>query len=306
MPAFLQEPAMVKPARIIDAHQHPSWHNRNGAGLVQNLNEHGIQRAWLLTWEIPPGEHNPAYDPAMNPVHARSDGTSPGIPLADVVALAAAAPDRFIPGYCPNPTWPNAPELLRAAARMHGVRVCGEWKFRVLVNDPRCLELFRAAGALGMPVVLHFDVPYLAGPDKKPAYQPLWYGGTVEHLEAALRACPGTNFLGHAPGFWREISADADTDPAPYPKGPVTGPGRLYRLFDTYPNLFGDLSANSGRTALARDPAHGWKFVLRYADRLLFGRDGYDGDLHQFLQSLDLPEEVTSKLYFANAERLLP
>jgi hypothetical protein len=189
---------------------------------------------------------------------------------------------------------------------MHGIRVCGEWKFRVPFDDPRCLAIFQKAGQLKLPVVLHLDVPWL--PDAKtgqPVFQPLWYGGTVTALERALQACPETIFIGHAPGFWREISGDADASPSPYPVGPVAPGGRLYRLFDTHPNLWADLSAGSGRQALSRDPAHALQFLTRYADRLLFARDYYEQDLHKFLQTLALPAAIVEKIYWQNAERLV-
>jgi predicted TIM-barrel fold metal-dependent hydrolase len=188
---------------------------------------------------------------------------------------------------------------------MYGVRVCGEWKFRIQFDDPRCLELFHAAGEMNLPVVLHLDVPYLQV-DGKRTYQPSWYGGTVANLERALQACPETTFIGHAPGFWREISGDADSDPTSYPRGPVTSGGRLYDLFDRYENLYADLSAGSGRFALERDPEHAVKFINRYSDRLLFARDYYEQDLHNFLQTLDLDEAVTNKIYFENALKLVP
>lgn len=79
------------------------------------------------------------------------------------------------------------------AWRMHNVRVCGEWKQRILVDDPRCQQLFRKAGELGCPVVIHLDVPYF--PDAgtgAPVYQPNWYEGTIVNLERAAAACPDT------------------------------------------------------------------------------------------------------------------
>ena len=81
--------------------------------------------------------------------------------------------------------------------------------------------------------------------------------------------------------------------------------GRLPELFDQYPNLCADLSAFSGLNALKRDPAHGRSFLLRYSRRLLFARDFYDGRLHEFLQTLDLPQEAAEDIYHRNAERLL-
>jgi predicted TIM-barrel fold metal-dependent hydrolase len=184
--------------------------------------------------------------------------------------------------------------------------VCGEWKFRVPFDDPRCLALFARAGKLKLPVVLHLDVQYLPDPATgAPVYQRAWYGGNVAALERALAACPDTIFIGHAPGFWREISGDADTSPSQYPHTPVTPGGRLMPLFDRYPNLFADLSAGSGRTALARDPAHALQFLTRFADRLLFGRDYYGTELHTFLQTQPLSADVVGKIYWRNAERLV-
>jgi predicted TIM-barrel fold metal-dependent hydrolase len=298
---------MPIPSRIVDSHQHVLWHQRDDHGLVADLDDHAIGSAWLLSWCIGPDEQSVDYAHCLNPVHTRSDGTHPGIPLSDLLATHAKFPGRFVVGFCPHPAWPGAPGILEAAHRMHGVRICGEWKFRVEFDDPRSLAIFRTAGKLGLPVVLHLDVPWLADPHGgNRVFQPAWYGGTVARLESALKACPETAFIGHAPGFWREISGDADAHPDPYPTGPVTPGGRLHRLFDTYPNLYADLSAGSGRNALARDPAHATEFLTRYADRLLFGRDYYGRELHEFLQTLPLSPATVEKIYWQNAERLVP
>jgi len=295
----------ASPSRIIDSHQHVFWHGRDDRGLIADMDAHRIEKAWLLSWEIPPFEDNRSYHGVLNPAHLRSDGTHAGIPLGDLVIARDRYPDRFVLGYCPHPALGKAPELLRAAVGVHGVRVCGEWKFRIPFDDPRSLELFRVAGELGLPVVLHLDVPYLTI-EGKSTYQPLWYGGTVDNLERALAACPQTVFIGHAPGFWREISADAASDPSAYPRGPLAeGEGRLYRLFRDWPNLMADLSAASGLYALKRDPAHAACFLTQFSDRLLFARDYYGQELHEFLQTLDLSEEVVGRIYFRNAERLL-
>lgn len=295
---------MPQPTRIIDSHQHVFWHGRDDKGLIADMDEHGIERAWLLSWEVPPFEDAAIYHGVLNPLNLRADGTHAGITLRDLLLAREHYLDRFVLGYCPHPTLGNAPALLRSAVQIHGVRVCGEWKFRVPFDDPRCLELFFAAGELKLPVVLHLDVPYLRV-DGKRVYQSQWYGGTVDNLERALQACPDTVFIGHAPGFWREISGDAGNDPAAYPRGPIAGPGRLYNLFDRYPNLYADLSAGSARYALERDAVHAAQFLQRFSDRLLFGRDYYGQDLHQFLQALDLPTAVIEQIYHGNAEKLL-
>ncbi len=296
---------MNKPQRIIDTHQHVFWHGRDDKGLIADMDDHGIEYAWLLSWEIPPFEDNADYHNVLNPLNVRADGTHAGISLSDLVLARDRFPDRFVLGYCPHPAVGNASALLRSAVHIHGVKVCAEWKFRIPFDDPRSLELFHVAGELKLPVVLHLDVPYLKNNQGKRVYQSFWYGGTVDNLERALQACPETIFIGHAPGFWREISADAAGDPANYPKGPVKDGGRLYHLLDQYPNLHADLSAGSGHFALERDPKHAVQFLKRYADRLLFARDFYGQELHQFLMSLDLSSEIIEKIYHQNAEKLV-
>lgn len=296
---------MALPSRIIDSHQHVFWHGRDDVGLVADLDQHGIDYAWLLSWEILPQEDRPDNHADLNPIHMRADGTHPGIPLSDLIIARNHYPKRFILGYCPHPLIDNAPGLLQAAVADHGVQVCGEWKFRIPFDDPRSLELFHVAGELNLPVVLHLDVPYLLDDNAKRIDQPKWYGGTIDNLDRALQSCPKTIFIGHAPGFWREISADAASDPSIYPRGPIKGIGRLYDLLDRSPNLRADLSANSGLYALQRDPKHAVQFLTRYQDRLLFGRDYYEQKLHQFLQTLDLPQQVVEKIYHQNAEKLV-
>jgi len=188
---------------------------------------------------------------------------------------------------------------------MHRVRVCGEWKFRIPFDDPRCISLFRKAGELGMPVVLHLDVPFLADGKGGTSYQPQWYGGTADHLERALAACPETVFIGHAPGFWREISADASADPAMYPSGPVIKDGRLIKMLGSHANLMADLSAGSALGALRRDPVYARELLEVHADRFLFARDIYGHHLLEFLKQLNLTPAAAEKIFHRNAQRLL-
>jgi predicted TIM-barrel fold metal-dependent hydrolase len=293
---------------IIDSHQHVFWHGRDDAGLIADMDENGIGLAWLLTWEIP--QHpvyadNNDYHALLNPARVRPDGTHPGIPLEDLLIARSRYPDRFVLGYCPDPTAEKAVELFESACDIHGVRICGEWKFRLPFDDPRCLELFKTAGRRRAPVVLHLDVPYLRDPAGQSVYQPKWYGGTVANLERALQTCPQTTFIGHAPGFWREISGDADADPAVYPTGPITPGGRLPQMLEKYPNLFADLSAASALGALKRDLRMATELLTKFSDRILFGRDCYGGALQSFLQALQLSDEVRERICHGNAERLL-
>jgi predicted TIM-barrel fold metal-dependent hydrolase len=290
---------------IIDDHQHAYWHGTDVHGLIKDMDQNGIDKAWLLTWDIAPEEDAVSYHPVLNPEHLRPDGTHPGLPLSDCIKAKQNYPDRFILGYAPHPLKGDAPGLFEAAYKIHGVRVCGELKVRVLLDDPRCINLFQKAGKLGCPVMLHIDVPYLPDEQGDLKYMPSWYCGTVENLERAMKTCPETNFIGHAPGFWREISGDAETESEFCPKGPVVEGGKLWRLFEEYSNLYGCLSANSALSALKRDLGHTKKFVLAFSDRLLFGRDYFGSDWQDFLNSLNLSQDIMDRVYYKNALKLV-
>ena len=282
---------------VIDAHAHPYWYGYDPAKLVENMDEHGIDVAWLLTWEVSEDTYSHSYDKTFMAPYT-------GIPIEAVWDAVAQYPDRFVAGYAPDPKGHHAIEKVKAAVA-HGVRVSGEYKFRTLFDDPDAIRLYRVCGELGLPVTFHIDVPNLP-PNDVTAPLEWWYGGTIHNVENALRLCPDTVFLGHAPGFWREVAGDADSDPAAYPKGPIAPGGRLRPLFDAYPNLHADLSAGSALTAISRDREWGRRFIVDYHDRLLFARDFFDDELMKYLQSLDLPAHVWDAVMSGNALRLVP
>ena len=282
---------------VIDAHTHPYWYGYDPEKLVQNMDEHGIDVAWLLTWEAGEREYAHTYDDTfMAPFET--------IPIEAIWEAVEQYPDRFVPGYAPDPKHPNAIERLKRAAK-NGVRVSGEHKYRCLLDDPDAVKFYRACGELGLPVTFHLDVPYLPYNDfTRPVKY--WYHGDLDNVERALRLCPDTIFLGHAPGFWREVSGNAATDPDGYPSGPVVEGGRLAPLFDKYENLYGDLSAGSALNAIKRDTEWGRQFLIDYSDRLLFARDYFDSALMDYLNSLNLPKDVYDKIMSGNALRLVP
>jgi len=285
---------------IIDAHQHPCWHGHNIDEIVENMDRFGIERSWLLTWEAARCEYPTSTLRDLDPRYSAR-----GIPLESVLEGCQQFPDRFVPGYAPDPRLPASKDRLQAAVQIHGVRVYGEWKFRVLLDDPMCVEMFRLCGRLGLPALVHMDVPYLPPSDPESPCE-YWYGGTADNLERTLQRCPDTVFIAHGPGWWRYVSGDADQRPEPYPDGPVTPAGRAIDLMRRYENLFGDLSAGSGSNALSRDTAFARKFVEEFQDRLLFGRDQFDDGLLKLLESLNLSRQAMDKILSGNALRLVP
>ena len=288
--------------RIIDAHNHPNWSGKDVAALVRNMDEHGIQKCWLLSWEIPLAEYDaePYYYKVMDPRGIAA-------PLDMIVEEAKAYPDRFIRGWAPDFRDRYARMRLYQAVKMHGVKVYGELKLRTRYDHPDGIAMYRYCAELGLPVVLHLECPEytFAALSKSPESWPFWYGGDISVVDNMCRLCPETQFLGHAPGFWREISGDAAEDPERYSKGPVTPGGRLLDLMRKYPNLNGDLSAGSAMTALNRDLDVTRSFFIEFQDRLVFARDDFGRAQLDLLEKLDLDDEVLDKVLHGNAERLI-
>jgi len=287
-----------KPERIIDAHAHVKWYGYDAARLVENMDEHGIDAMWLLTWEVPKQDIEAGlYGSVFWPGRVE-------MPLEDIMDAVAQFPDRFVPFYAADPTRPGAMQRLAGAVKLNGVRGCGELKSRIMMDDPRALEMFHFCGENGMPVVFHVDVPL---PRHQLGRDPgVWYCCDWVNLARALETCPKTVMLGHGPGFWREISGDADSSPEAYPKGPVAPGGVLWKFMDTHPNLYCDLSAGSALYALSRSPEVGKEFLKKYQDRCVFGRDGFDDRMHAFIKSCRFSAAVTRKIMGGNALRLVP
>ncbi|MEK6234147.1 MAG: amidohydrolase, partial [Planctomycetales bacterium] len=119
---------------------------------------------------------------------------------------------------------------------------------------------------------------------------------------------PDCAFIGHGPGWWASISGDARTLGG-YPRGKVAPDGAIDRLMDKYPNIYGDLSAGSGANALRRDPEFGQKFLVRRADRLMFGTDYLRPSQNvpqlELFAKFHLPAEVRDKVFRNVARKLL-
>ena len=211
--------------------------------------------------------------------------------------------ERLIPFCCFDPrsnyaaSYSSKLDLLKQHQEA-GARGFGEHKAGVNVDDPRNLEWFRACGETGLPVLLHLDNSRNLDTPGLPAF------------ERVLKALPQTTFIAHAPGWWSSISGDAtQQDLDGYPKTPTAPGGAVDRLLESYPNLYGDLSAGSGSNAIARDVQYGREFMIRRADQLLFGSDylapGQEVPQFELFDRLKLPDDVQAKIYRGNAERVL-
>ena len=158
-------------------------------------------------------------------------------------------------------TRPDAIDTLRAAVKAGAIGL-GELKSHVESDGPEMRRVYELAAELQVPVLLHFQ--------DGPAGQV--FNGGVQRFGAILKAYPKTTFIGHANSFWANISTEAPADVA-YPSGKVKMGGVTDRLLSEFPNLYGDLSANSGRNSLGRDPDFAARFLERHANKLMFGSD---------------------------------
>lgn len=183
----------------------------------------------------------------------------------------------------------------------------GELVYNKPFNSSEIFELLEAAESLEMPVLFHMS-PQIG------KYYGVYDLKGLPYLEEALKKFKNLIFIGHSQAFWCEISKYDDNDPSyrdSYPEGPVVE-GRIGELMRKYPNLYADLSANSGANAIMRDKDYGISFIKEFSDRLFFGTDTYNKDqefpLDAYLEKLGqdglIEKEELEKIYYKNFERV--
>ena len=272
-------------------------------GLLHWMDEHDVERAVIQPLV------SPEAAPTLQPMQT-SDAA---------IDAAKEHPDRLIAFCCLDPRAsidPTAPKtnpqrqghvvgvkgMLEILKRYKdaGASGLGEHKVGLFFDHPQMMQLYEACNELELPILFHLDD--LRGIDRP----------GLPRLENVLKAFPKLPLIGHACGFWSSISGDATPeDFGRYPSvpTPIAPGGALDRLMDAYPNLYGDLSEPGGAIALTRDPDFAREFVIRRADRLLFGSDylAPDQKIPQFgiLRALNLPDDVQYKIHRGNAIRIL-
>lgn len=275
--------------RFVDVHTHVGrvWNTKAAMSVAQ-----------LLEWMDANDVAQAVVLPLVNP-----EASSFPIPTDYVLEQTAAHRDRLIPFCCVDPRtsydlgFRGLVDMLKRFADA-GAKGFGEHKPGVAIDDERSMALYAACGKLNLPVLFHLDAQRNTDAPGLPG------------LERVLRERPGTTFIGHGPGWWASIGGATTAEQlGGYPKGDVAPGGAIDRLMDRYPNLYGDLSAGSGAGAIGRDPTFGRAFLVRRADRLLFGTDylspGQNVPQLKLLSEMDLPADVQAKVFRDNARRLL-
>jgi predicted TIM-barrel fold metal-dependent hydrolase len=237
--------ARAQPASpVIDIHQHTPYSGRTPEQLVAHQRRMGISKTVLL----PAG---------------RRLGLAAGAGGNDtVIALAEQHPDEYV--YFANelPDIPAARAVLERYLDKGAVGI-GEQKFPVDCDSKHIDLVAEIAQHYDVPVLLHF--------------QHEAYNFHIERFYKVLERWPRVNFIGHAQTWWGNIDKN-HSQPVMYPQGPVTPGGLTDRYLSDYPNMFGDLSAGSGRNSLTRDEDHAREFLARHQNKLLFGSDCSDPD----------------------------
>ncbi|MBQ2997314.1 MAG: amidohydrolase family protein [Oscillibacter sp.] len=222
--------------------------------------------------------------------------------------ICARYPDRYAWMCNLDPVHPETVYDRLAACKRQGAIGVGELSLNRRLDDPFLQAVFAAAEKLQLPVTFHMSgaVGYSYGVVDDPGL-PL--------LEEQLKRYTGLKFLGHSQTFWIEMSGDAPRSKEErnqWGKGPVVPGGRVPELFEKYPNLYGDLSANSGGCAIMRDETFGLAFLEKYADRLFFATDMVNTAmtfplgawLDKMLDEGKLSRAAYEKITRKNAERI--
>ena len=195
-----------------------------------------------------------------------------------------------------------------AEYKSQGAIGVGELTINKRLDHPFLQTVFAAAEKLELPVTIHMS------PEEGFSY------GVVDEprlplLEEVLKKYPNLKVLGHSQTFWIEMSGDAPDSKEErnsWGKGPVIPGGRVPELFAKYPNLYGDLSANSAGQAIMRDPEFGLHFLETYKDRLFFATDMVNSDmvfplgawLDEQVQAGRLSDEAYAMICGGNARRV--
>lgn len=197
---------------------------------------------------------------------------------------------------------------------------------RIPVDDPRLDPVWAKCGELGIPVLIHTadPAPFWQPRDatnerlyelieiprrwRDPAENPPWEQLIAEQ-HALFRRHPGTRFINAHLGWLGNDLA------------------RLGRLLDELPNVYTEIGAVLAE--LGRQPRFAREWMIRYQDRVMFGKDAWEPDEYPYffrvletdddyfdyyrrrhafwkIYGLDLPDEVLRKIYYGNALRVIP
>ncbi len=197
---------------------------------------------------------------------------------------------------------------------------------RIAIDDPRLDPIWAKCGELGIPVLIHSGEPAsfwktkdkhnerwlelkqepsrYRDPSKVPPFDQV-----MEEQHHVFRKHPKTKFINAHLGWYGN-----DLE-------------KLAKLFDELPNVYTELGAVLAE--LGRQPRFAKAWMIKYQDRVMFGKDTYakkeyytyfrvletedeyfdyyrKRHAHWKMYGLGLPDSVLKKVYYKNALRVIP
>jgi len=315
--------------RKIDAHLHVDLEGMDADRLITYMDNHRIERCWLLTWEE---EEVPI------------DRLYQHLPPEEVFAAYEKHPDRVVPFYAPDPKTDRLEQKI-IRGKEHGLKGCGELKVTQLWEDQRLESYLKVINRHQLPLLFHMEeprmhyVPENSGLTEK-TLNVLLNGalnGVVKNLllrfskntsilkdhiedhltyfpgylydfaglEKRLKQFPGQVFIAHGPHFWNNIASER-SEILFHEKGRIDQFGIIDRLLSRYDNLYCDISGKSGYNAMRRDPRKARMFLEKHHRKILFGTDNTSFDHEGLIRSLQLPAKKLENIFYRNADGLIP
>ena len=197
---------------------------------------------------------------------------------------------------------------------------------RIAVDDPRLDPVWQKCAELHIPVLIHSGEPkqFFEPQDK---YNERW----LELKQYPSRARPPQEYPS-----WEKVMSEQHNLFAKHPNtifinahlGWLGGDlAQLGKLMDKLPNMYTEIGAVLAE--LGRQPRFAREWLIRYQDRVLFGKDSWNAkEYHTYFRvletsdeyfdyyrkrhafwkmyGLDLPDEVLRKIYYKNAIKIIP
>lgn len=197
---------------------------------------------------------------------------------------------------------------------------------RIHIDDPRIDPIWAKCGELGIPVLIH-------SADPRSFWSPM---DSTNERWLELKTHVGRQRSDTDPAPWEQIIQEQHNVFKRHPKTKFINahmgwyPNDLKKLgdlLDNMPNMYVEIGAVIAE--LGRQPRTAREFMIKYQDRVLFGKDSWQPDeyatyfrvletadeyfpyhkrYHAFwkMYGLELPDEALKKIYYKNALKLLP
>jgi uncharacterized protein len=196
---------------------------------------------------------------------------------------------------------------------------------RVRIDDPRIGPVWEKCAQLGIPVLIHSADPkqfwqpideknerwleLKLHPNRRHDTDTVKWETLIREQHAVFKRHPKTKFINaHLGWYGNDLK-------------------KLGELMDAMPNMYTEIGAVIAE--LGRQPRAAREFMIKYQDRVMFGKDSwvpeeyqtyfrvletadeyfpYHKRYHAFwkMYGLDLPDEVLKKIYYKNALKVIP